>query len=234
MLKQIHDIGYEEVEFYSNLYRQPAPELKAMVRRAGLRAPSGHFDYANFAGMIPYAHRLGLEWMVCPMLPKEQQGAVDGFHRAANAFNRWGKECKAHGMRFAFHNHNYEFADLNGTTGYDILLKETDPDLVWLEMDCYWIAQAGRDPMLMLKQLGERVRMLHLKDRKGGTPTSQELNQAASHFTEVGRGSLNWRAILALAQSLGVEHYFVEQDESDKPPMESLRISYNYLHGLLP
>ena len=232
-LKQIRAIGYEEVELYWNVYRHPAETLRSMLKEAGLSAPSGHFNYDGFVAKVPYAQKLGVQWMVCPMLPKTQQNTLEGFHRAAHVFNRWGKLCKQHGMRFAFHNHNYEFQDFNGTTGYDVILKETDPDLVWLEMDTYWITQAGRDPVLMLNQLGKRVRLLHLKDRKANVPTSQELNDAASHFAEIGRGTLKWREILATAQRLGVEHYFVEQDESDKP-FESLKISYDELRRILP
>jgi sugar phosphate isomerase/epimerase len=234
MLKQIRAIGYEEVEFYSGLYeKHSAAELLGLVRRAGLTAASGHFEYDGFPSKVPYARRLGLKWMVCPMLPKPQWGSPEGFRRAAATFNDWGKLCQQHGMRFAFHNHNYEFQDLKGTTGYDILLKETDPELVYFEMDCYWITQAGRDPVLLLHQLGRRVRLLHLKDRKPGQPTSQELNEAASHFIEVGKGSIAWRPLLAEAQRLGIEHYYIEQDEGDKPPVESLKISYAYLHRLL-
>lgn len=233
LLKQIRAIGYEEVEYFSGLYTHTAAELTAMVRRAGLTASSGHFNYDDFAQRVPYARRLGLKWMVCPMLPKAQWASPEGYRRAAAAFNQWGKLCAEHGMRFAFHNHNYEFQDLKGTTGYDILLKETDPELVWLEMDAYWITQAGRDPSLLLNQLGKRVRLLHLKDRKAGQPTSQELNDGAKHFTEVGSGTIAWRPLLTLAQKLGVEHYYVEQDESEKQPLDSLKISYNYLHRIL-
>ena len=171
--------------------------------------------------------------MVCPMLPKAQWGSPEGFRRAAAAFNQWGKLCQQHGMRFAFHNHNYEFQDLKGTTGFDILVKETDPDLVWLELDTYWITQAGRDPVLLLNQLGRRVRLLHLKDRKADVPTSQALDDSAEHFTEVGSGTIAWRPLLALAQKLGVEHYFVEQDKSDTSQMDSLKISYTFLHKIL-
>lgn len=231
-LKQIRAIGYDEVELFPPIYKYSARELLSLVHRAGLTATSGHFNYEDFTSKISYARHLGLKWMVCPMLPKAQWGTPEGFRRAATAFNQWGKLCQQHDMRFAFHNHNYEFQDLKGTTGYDILLKETDPDLVWLEMDCYWITQAGRDPVLLLNQLGKRVRLLHLKDRKSGFPTSQELNAAASHFTEVGSGTINWRALLTLAQKLGVEHYYVEQDESDKSPLDSLKISYQYLHPI--
>jgi len=233
LLKQIRAIGYEEVELYQNLYNHTAHELSAIVHRSGLTAPSAHFAYDEFVSRIPYARRLGLKWMVCPMLPKAQWGSPEGFRRAAASFNQWGKLCQQHGMRLAYHNHNYEFQDLKGTTGYDILLKETDPELVWLEMDTYWITQAGRNPVLLLNQLGKRVRLLHLKDRKVDVPTSQALDDSAGHFTEVGSGTIAWRPLLALAQKLGIEHYFVEEDKSDKPPMDSLKISYAFLHKTL-
>jgi sugar phosphate isomerase/epimerase len=233
LLKQIRAIGYEEVELYWNLYKLPEHALINSLRRSGLTAASGHFNYDEFAAKIPYARRLGLKWMVCPMLPKAQWGSPEGFRRAAAAFNQWGKQCQQHGMRFAFHNHNYEFQDLKGTTGFDILLKETDPELVWLEMDVYWITQAGRDPVLLLNQLGKRVRLLHLKDRKADVPTSQVLDDGAEHFTEVGNGTIAWRPLFTLAQKLGIEHYYVEQDESDKSPMDSLKISYAFLHKML-
>lgn len=233
LLKQIRAIGYEEVELYGNLYNHTAHELAAIVHRSGLTAPSAHFGYEEFVSKIPYARRLGVKWMVCPMLPKAQWGSPEGFRRAAASFNQWGKLCQQHGMRLAYHNHNYEFQDLKGTTGYDILLKETDPELVWLEMDTYWITQAGRNPVLLLNQLGKRVRLLHLKDRKVDVPTSQALDDAAEHFTEVGSGTIAWRPLLALAQKLGIEHYFVEEDKSDKPPMDSLKISYAFLHKTL-
>jgi sugar phosphate isomerase/epimerase len=233
LLKQVRAIGYEEVELFPALYKHTERELLSMLHRSGLTAPSGHFNYEDFVSKIPYARRLGLKWMVCPMLPKAQWGSPEGFRRAAATFNLWGKQCQQHGMRFAFHNHNYEFQDLKGTTGFDILLKETDPELVWLEMDCYWITQAGRDPVLLLNQLGRRVRLLHLKDRQAGFPTSQVLDESAGHFTEAGNGTIAWRPLLALAQKLGIEHYFVEQDESDKPPMDSLKISYAFLHKIM-
>ena len=232
-LKQIRAIGYDEVELYSNLYSYTSHELSSNLHRAGLNATAGQFSYDDFASRITYARRLGVKWMVCPILPTAQWGSPEGFRRAAAAFNEWGKQCQQHGMRFAFHNHNYEFDDLKGTTGFDILLKETDPELVWLELDTYWIAQAGRDPMLLLNQLGKRVRLLHLRDRKAEAPTSQALNDAAEHFTEVGSGTIAWRPLLQLAQKLGIEHYYVEQDKSDKSPMDSLKISYDYLRRML-
>ena len=95
------------------------------------------------------------------------------------------------------------------------------------------LSQFGRDPVLLLNQLGKRVRMLHLKDRKADVPTSQVLDSSAEHFTEAGNGTIAWRPLLTLAQKQGIEYYFVEQDESDKSPMESLKISYTFLRKIM-
>jgi len=135
-------------------------------------------------------------------------------------------------MRLGFHNHNYEFRQLGSTTGFDILVERTDPKLVCFEMDCYWVTQAGQDPIAMLRKLGKRVRMLHLKDRKGGFPPSQELNKAAEHFTEVGNVTIDCSKVLTVAEQLKIEHLFVEQDEGERPPLESLKISYGNLLGV--
>lgn len=232
ILKQIHAIGYDEVETYWNVYTHPAKELRAMITDAGLKVPSGHFDYAGLPDKLDYARELGVEYVVCPMLPENMRDSVDGFAHAAENFNQWGERAKSMGMRFGFHNHNYEFRKLGQTTGFDTLVAKTDRKLVCFEMDCYWITQAGQDPIAMLQRLGKRIRLLHLKDRKPGFPPSKQLNPAAEHFTEVGNGSINWKAVLNLAQTYGVEHYFVEQDESERPPIESLRISYSNLEAL--
>jgi sugar phosphate isomerase/epimerase len=159
--------------------------------------------------------------------------SLDGYKQAADQFNRWAEQTNKRGMRFGFHNHNYEFRKFGDTTGFDTLLARTDPKLVFFEMDCYWIAQAGLDPVKMLKEHGSRIKLLHVKDRKAGFPTSTELNKPAEHFAEVGTGEIDWKAVFATASASGVEHYFVEQDECERPPLESLQISYNNLQKLL-
>jgi sugar phosphate isomerase/epimerase len=114
-----------------------------------------------------------------------------------------------------------------------MLLSRTDPNLVCLEMDCYWIAEAGEDPVEMLKKLGTRIQLLHLKDRRAGFPTSQVKNRKAEHFAPVGAGTLDWKAVLHAAEENGVRHMFVEKDSGDPPPLETLRISYQNLERLL-
>ena len=229
LLKQIHAIGYDEVETYWNVYSHPAKKLRQMILDAGLKVPSGHFDYAGLPAKLDYASELGVSFVICPILPENLRNTVDDFRRTADQFNQWGERARSLGIRFGFHNHNYEFRQLGGTTGFDVLVERTDPKLVCFEMDCYWAAQAGWDPVAMLQKLGKRVRMLHLKDRRGGFPPSQELNKAAEHFTEVGNGTIDWKRVLTAAEQLEVQHLFVEQDESKRPPLESLRISYGHL-----
>jgi sugar phosphate isomerase/epimerase len=232
VLQQIQAIGYTEVEPYWNVYTHPAAELRRMISDHGLTAPSGHFNYEGLPAKLDYARELGVQCVVCPMLPESMRDSLDGFKQAAEQFNKWGEQASSLDMKFAFHNHNYEFKNFGSATGFHTLVTNTDPKLVSFEMDCYWVTQAGRDPVQMMEILGQRVRMLHLKDRKPGFPTSQQLNESAEHFTEVGNGTIAWGKVLQEAKKVGVEHYYVEQDKCDKPPVESLAISYKYLKPL--
>ena len=233
ILAAIHQLGYEEVETYWNVYSHPAPELKRMISDHGLRAPSGHFDYDKIESGFDYAVALGVDYIVCPMLPKPMWTSLDGFKRAADQLNHWGAQIREMGKRFAFHNHNYEFRRFGEIAGFDVLMSQTDPELVGLEMDCYWVTQAGQDPLEMFNRLGNRIQLLHLKDRKPGYPPSQRMNRAAEHMTPVGTGTINWKAILEAAQKNDVQHLFVEQDSGDLPPLEELKISYKNLQPLL-
>jgi sugar phosphate isomerase/epimerase len=233
VLDQIHRIGYQEVEAYGGIYTYSAAALGHLIAGAGLTVPSAHFGYDEFDARFNYAKELGVSWMVCSMISPSLWNSAEGFATAAKQFNGWGQKAKDMGMRFAFHNHDYEFRRLaNGKTGYDLLVDQTDPSLVFFEIDCYWAAQAGLDPVALMRSVGHRLKMLHLKDRQAGFPPSFEMNQASAHFVPVGKGSLDWRAILAEAEQLRVEHYFVEQDQTAGPPIDALRASYEYLRTI--
>ncbi|HEX6880287.1 MAG TPA: TIM barrel protein [Terriglobales bacterium] len=231
-LAAIKKIGYDEVETYWNVYTHPAKELKKMINDAGLEVHSGHFDYEGLESKLDYASELGLTYVICPMLPKNMWTSLDGFRRAADQFNLWGADIRQRGMKFGFHNHNYEFKAFNGKTGFDTLMGDTEPKLVCLEMDCYWITQAGEDPVAMMNKLGDRVKALHLKDREPGAATSQTLDETAYHFAPVGTGTINWKDVLATAEKHGITELFVEQDYGDLAPIEELRISYKNLRAI--
>jgi sugar phosphate isomerase/epimerase len=232
VLEAIHKIGYQQVETYWDIYNHPAAELRRMITDHGLTAPSGHFNYDGLEFKLDYAKALGVNYVICPMLPEHHWNRLDDFKRAADRFNVWGEKVHQLGMQFGFHNHNYEFHRFGDTTGFDTLMSRCDPKLVCLEMDCYWITQAGEDPLKMFERLGSRIQLLHLKDRKPGFATTQAMNKAAEHFTEVGSGTIAWKPILEAANKNGVTHVFVERDSGDHPAMESLRISYKNLEAV--
>jgi sugar phosphate isomerase/epimerase len=232
-LSEIRSARYDEVELYWNVYSHPARELKRMLSDAGLTAPSGHFDYSGLESKLDYAKELDVQYVVCPILPEKMRTSADEFSRAAEQFNRWGEQVQKLGMIFAFHNHNYEFRRFGDRTGLEILMQKSDADLVKLEMDCYWVVEAGNDPVGLLNKYGPRIRMLHLKDRKPGFATSQTLDDKSKHFTEFGTGTIHWQPIFAKAKAVGVEHYFVEQDDIDGDPIESIRTSYKNARKLI-
>jgi sugar phosphate isomerase/epimerase len=232
ILKAIHAIGYSQIELFAMAYNRPAGELLGMIEDAGLGADSGHFDYSDFEPKIEYAHQLGLKYMVCPMVPREQWGSLDGFRKAAENFNRWAVKIHQAGMQFVFHNHNYEFKPLEGSSGFDEIMRLTDPALVKLEMDVYWVMQGGRDPFEFLKQHKDRIQLFHMKDRFAGAATGYQLDESAQHFTELGRGTIAWRALLKQAHRQGIRYAFVDQDETEGPVLESLKVSYDYLRTL--
>ncbi len=232
VLEAIHKIGYTKVETYWDIYGHPAAELRRMINDHGLKVPSGHFNYDGLDSKIDYAKALGVEYVICPMLPESMWFTLDGYKRAADQFNIWGEKIHQAGMQFGFHNHNYEFLRFGDTTGFETMMNRCDPKLVCIEMDCYWITQAGGDVLQMFQQYGNRIKLLHLKDRKPGFPISQVKDAAAEHFTEVGAGTIHWQDILAAADKNGVKHLFVERDSGDLPAMESLRISYQDLQKI--
>jgi sugar phosphate isomerase/epimerase len=233
VLAAIRKIGYTTVETFAGQYKMPAAQLRQAILNAGLQVPSGHFGYGDFDSKFDYAKELGVHYMVCSSVPESLGDSLDGFKRAADQYNQWGEKAKSMGMQFAFHNHNSEFQTYGGATGIATLLKHTDPKLVQWQMDCYWVVQAGYNPLRMLHEYAGRITMLHLKDRKPGAPTSLSPGKQSQHFTEVGKGTLDWRHILPAARKEGVRYMFVEQDITERPPLESLQISYTNLQKLM-
>lgn len=231
-LREIHEAGFPQVELYPIAYKgRTAAEVRTIVANSGLGAVAGHFDYQGLADRVSYAEALGLHYMVCPMLPKAQWGSLDGFRRAAELFNQVGEQARSRGMEFVFHNHDYEFRPVEGSTGFAELLRHTDPALVKLELDMYWLTQAGQDPLAVLKEHAARVRLIHLKDRLANSPTSFTTDPP-QHFIELGRGTIDWRAILLQARSQGIRYAFVDQDGTTLPLPESLRLNREYLRRL--
>jgi sugar phosphate isomerase/epimerase len=231
-LALIHQIGYPSIETYPIVYDRPARELKRQIAAAGLHASSGHFDYPTLEEKVDYAAELGLKYMVCPWIPKPLQDSLAGFHEAAAHFNKAAERASKAGLIFAFHPHNYEFKKYEGGRGFEILMKELDP-AIKIELDVFWAIEAGEDPLALLHQYRDRIRLIHIKDRKpvpGVTFAPDAV--ATSHCTEAGSGSIDWKTILGAAHRQGITEYYVDQDATDLPLDESLRRNWKYLSQL--
>jgi len=232
-LAAIYKIGYRTVETFVAEYKMGAKELRQAIADAGLKAPSAHFGYDDFDSRFDYAKELGVECVVCSSVPGNVGNSADGFKRAADQYNKWGEKAKSLGLTFGFHDHDTEFKEFDGVTGFDLLMQNTDPKLVQWQMDCYWVTQAGRDPVALLKKYGKRMQSLHLKDRLPNAPTSTDTGPGSQFFTEVGEGTLDWPSIFRLAEQFNVPNMYVEQDKTEKPPLECLQISYTNIQKYL-
>ena len=231
-LRAIHEAGFAQVELSPQAYGHAPGELRRMVEDAHLQVVSGHFDYGDLESRLDYAKELGLRYMVCSMVAKELWGSMGGFAKAADLFNAVGKAARDRGMEFVLHNLDYEWKPVEGTTGWAVLMKRTNPALVKLQLDCYWLAQAGQKPLEVLEQHMDRVVLLHLKDRVANAPTSFDTDASSAHFAEMGKGSIDWPALLRQARIQGVQYAFLDQDETAGPVLASMKASRAYLRSL--
>lgn len=231
-LRLIHSFGYDTIETYPLVYNRPARELKALIEGIGLKAPSGHFDYPTLEEHVDYAAELGVEYMICPMLDRPLWDSLDGFKQAAAHLNKAAAKARAAGLKFGYHPHNYEFKKLEGGRGFEVLMRELDPQ-VKLELDIYWAIEAGEDPLALMQKYRSRLALIHIKDRKPATgSTFSPFDPHAAHYTEAGSGTIDWKLMLGEARRLGVKQYFVDQDGTDLTEEEALRRNWNYLSQL--
>lgn len=231
LLHTLRQIGFTEVELQSAVYHYPAATLRQMVVDAGLHAHAGHFVLSTLETKLDYARELGLKYMVA-MLPRPNPESLDQYRAVAGQLNQAGASVRSHGMEFALLFHNHELLPQDGSSGFDELMKHTDPALVHLEADIYWLVQAGLDPADFLRKYRDRVKLLHLKDRLAGFPTSYTADASSDHSTELGRGTIAWPAILKQARNQRIHYAFLDYDKSTIPILDSFEQSFNYLKML--
>jgi sugar phosphate isomerase/epimerase len=239
-LKTIADIGYTEIETTADALPTVAPLMKTY----GLSAPSGHFDYGAIAGPMPTdaftksvarAAELGMKYYVIAYLLANQRKTLDDYKQIADRMNAAAQQVKAAGLQFCYHHHSFEFDPLPAEggakqRGWDVFMSRLDKSLVGFEVDVFWLATAGLDPAATIRDLGSRVKMLHLKDRAKDAPqTFNEGQVPAGAFKEVGNGSLDFAGILKAAKEVSVDRFFVEQDQTPGDPTASLRQSFQFL-----
>jgi sugar phosphate isomerase/epimerase len=222
-LARVAALGYEEVEFAGFFGLSPA-RIRQALSAAGLRAPSAHVPFDEVARdperVAADLRERGIGWLVAAWIPEELRGDIAAWHRIADQLDRCAGAAKAVGLRFAYHNHDYEFSRVRGTLPYDILLERTDSRIVELEMDVYWLRRGGGDPLAYFARWPGRFPLLHLNDmRADGT------------MADVGAGVVAWPALLRERARAGVRHAYVEHDDA-ADPFASARASYAYLTRL--
>jgi sugar phosphate isomerase/epimerase len=239
-LKAVADIGYREIE----TLRVSHPLILPLAKEFGLKPISGHYETGLVTGnekawfpqgrpmtwekSIEDAKAAGLKFMVIPYMRPDER-SPEMFKKIAEDLNRAGEQVSKAGMRLIYHNHAFEFGPgPGGTRPIDVLLQ-TDAKYVGIELDVFWVAVAGEDPVDWMRKLKGRVPVLHLKDRAPGTPKQFAENLSPAAFREVGNGTLDFKAILKAAPQVGVEHYHVEQDQTAGDPIDALRSSYQHL-----
>jgi len=223
-LARIAQIGYKEVEFAGYFDRTPA-DVRAILERNGLTAPSTHMMSDNAEGWkkaVDLAKSVGHDYLVAPWIPEQKRMTLDGWKRVAEEFNRVGQVAKDAGIQFAYHNHDFEFPKMEGQVPYDVLLQSTDPKLVQLEIDLYWITKGGQDPLAYFTRWPGRVPLVHVKDSLGGPEHK---------MVDVGQGKIEWRRIFAKREQAGIKHFFVEHDQPPQP-FDDIATSYTYLKNL--
>lgn len=221
-LEKVATAGFTTVETYGFSIKEqfwgltPA-ELKKILDTNGLKAVSGHYNLGSFLydgntaeliAAIEAAKVLKSEFLTIPWIDEPFRKSIEDYKKIAVRLNEAAKMCTAAGLKLAYHNHDFEFQKHDGITGYEILLKETNKDLVCFELDLYWVVRSGNDPLKLFAANPGRFKMWHVKDMS-------KANTALN--TEIGSGSIDFETIFKEVKQSGMKHFFVEQENNYNP-----------------
>jgi len=230
-LKKVAAIGYKEVELFGyndgKFFGKTPKEFKSILDGLGLDPVSGHYGAGvqmkdqkgtlsnDWQRAVDDAASIGQKYVNCAYLTDGERKSIDDYKKYVDLFNKSGEVAKKAGLQFGYHNHDFEFKKMDGQLPYDIIAS-TDPDLVKLELDLYWIVKAGLDPVDLFKKYPGRFPLWHVKDMDKGDQS----------FAEVGTGSIDFKKIFDARKIAGMTHFFVEQDVAKIPALEAIDISF--------
>ncbi|MDQ3243708.1 MAG: sugar phosphate isomerase/epimerase [Gemmatimonadota bacterium] len=226
-LASVAAIGYKEVETAGYFGRSPA-NVRATLDRLGLSAPAAHIGNpsvlkTNWEKTIENSRIIGHQYLIVPFIPEEERRTLDDYRRLADLFNAAGETARNAGVRLGYHNHDFEFVPLEGKLPYDVLLERTQPALVAMELDLFWITKGGQDPLAYFDRHRGRFEAVHVKDME--TPPTGKM-------VAVGHGKIDFSRIFAQREKAGIRHFFVEHDNPEPPALGSAKTSYDYLRQL--
>ena len=243
-LAKVAKLGYNSVEGATytgseKFYGMDPASFSKLLKKNGLIMPSSHYRLGEektnnepvqgtmlhgWDKAVDNAAAVGIKYMVCAYLSDSERGGLDHYKYVADQLNKAGERCKKSGLQLCYHNHAFEFDSQDGKLPYDILLNDTDKNLVKMEMDLYWVSKAGKDPVDLFNKYPGRFPLFHMKDMD---------NTPDKNFTEVGNGTINFKRILANANKAGLKYFFVEQDKTPGDPFASAAKSIAYIKNNL-
>ena len=219
-LQRLAAIGYKEVEFAGYFDHSPE-EIRTILSGEGLASPSTHIPLKFIQNspnqLIDAALTIGHEYIVMPWIMPHQRSLYK-YKEYIELFNKFGEQCQRVGLKFAYHNHDFEFEVIEGIRPMDLLLEGTDTNLVSFELDLYWIIKAGEDPLRYIQKYPNRFPLWHIKDMAND-----------GSMRDVGEGIIDFEEIFKLKRLSGLEHYYVEHDN----PPDSLMTAANSFDALL-
>ena len=224
-LAKVAAAGYQEVEF-AGYFGRTAAQVSALLAQNHLTSPSSHVGIDAFekdpSAAFAFSKAIGNEWITLPWLPEERRKTLDDWKRLAPLLNGFATQARSAGLRFAYHNHDFEIRPMGGTRGLDVLLSGTDPKLVDFEMDLYWVVFGGGDPLDFFNRYPGRFPMVHVKD-SAGPPDNK--------MVDVGSGTIPFATFFAQSDKAGIKHYIVEHDQP-ADPIATITNSDRYLRAL--
>ncbi|MEO8765336.1 MAG: sugar phosphate isomerase/epimerase [Ginsengibacter sp.] len=225
-LKKIAGLGYKEIESAGsekgNYYGLKPAEMKKITKDLGMTLRSGHVHFDDkWQQTIDDAAEAGQEYVIVSSMPTKGQ-TVDNYKNVAESFNKAGEASEKSNLHFGYHNHDFEFEKENGKILYDVLVENTNPEFVNLEMDLGWVVVTGNDPLNYFAKYPGRFPLWHLKD----------MNLVEKHSTEFGKGGLDVKKMLQNSEKAGMKYFFVEQEEYSVSALDCLEYNINYLKKL--
>ena len=218
MIEKVAEMGYASAQF-AGFFDHPAGDVKAKMDEVGIKAAGAHVQINELENhldeTLKYHETIGNDLIIVPFLPENMRTTAEDYKRTAALLSDIGQKVHAKGFSLAYHNHDFEFDVFDGKTGLDILFENTDADHLKMELDCFWAAYTGNNPLEIIEKYGNRCESLHIKDMKieGKQPIS----------TELGTGTLPLFDYIQKGKEHNVKWFIVEQEHFNKKPVESAR-----------
>ncbi|HTE31480.1 MAG TPA: sugar phosphate isomerase/epimerase [Chryseolinea sp.] len=233
VLQKVASYGYKELETFSyndgKIFGLDFTEFCTYAKSLGMKVTSGHYGLTMIKGdawkkAVDDAKKNGQEFMVMPYINEPDRKSIDDYKKICADLNAAGEVCNKSGIRFQYHNHAFEFENINGEVPFDVMLKELDHKKVGMELDIYWIVNGGQDPVKYFKQYPGYFEQWHIKDMDKTDRTKN---------ANVGDGSIDFKTLFTHAKAAGMKRWYVEYDTFPGDPLECVAASAKNLKTIL-